>query len=97
MIAIYPLQTFLNEAMGNMKTHIVTVFLFFQLFSANLHAQVSSETTQVLLINSINQDMPWQKSVEVGLRAELTRQAFDFDLFVENMDVGRFDEVQQKK
>ncbi|GAA78987.1 signal transduction protein containing a membrane domain an EAL and a GGDEF domain-like protein [Pseudoalteromonas sp. BSi20495] len=41
--------------------------------------------------------MPWQKSVEVGLRAELTRQAFDFDLFVENMDVGRFDEVQQKK
>jgi len=80
-----------------MKIYIVTVFLFFQLFSSNLCAQSSSNTTQILLINSINQDMPWQKSVEIGLRTELTKKASNFDLFIENMDVGRFDEKRQKE
>ncbi|ASM48652.1 hypothetical protein PESP_a0396 [Pseudoalteromonas espejiana DSM 9414] len=40
--------------------------------------------------------MPWQKSVELGLRKELSSRNYGFDLFVENMDVGRFNEGAQK-
>jgi signal transduction histidine kinase/CheY-like chemotaxis protein len=54
-----------------------------------------NKTTQVLLINSLNQDMPWQSSVERGLRDSLS-QAMSYDLYVENLDIGRFDEAVQK-
>jgi len=57
----------------------------------------SKNTTQVLLINSLNQDSPWQQSVERGLRSELLERNAGFDLFIENMDVGRFNEMRQKR
>ncbi len=57
----------------------------------------SKKTTHILLINTLNQDSPWEKSVEVGLRAELGKRVSGFDLFVENMDIERFDEAQQKR
>ena len=80
-----------------MKTNILFLFLVFQLFSAALNAQPLSKTTNVLFINSTNQTMPWHKSVESGLRTELTQRIVDYDIFVENMDIGRFDETTQKQ
>lgn len=41
--------------------------------------------------------MPWHKSVEEGLNSELSTRTFDYELFVENIDVGRFDEATQKQ
>jgi len=84
-----------------MKIHVVILFCIFQLFSPNIQASTeqsipSQKATQILFINSLNQDMPWQKTIEAGLRSELTKRASSFDLFVENMDVGRFDQTQQK-
>lgn len=85
-----------------MKIHVVILFCIFQLFSLNTQANTpksitQKNPTQVLLINSLNQDMPWQKKIEAGLQAELKKKGSDFNLFVENMDVGRFSPIQQKK
>ncbi|MEL0654947.1 response regulator [Pseudoalteromonas issachenkonii] len=80
-----------------MKTNILFLFLVFQLLSPSSHAQLPSDVTHILFINSTNQDMPWYKSVEFGLRTELTKRSFSYELFVENMDVNRFDEVNQKQ
>ncbi|GHB72770.1 hypothetical protein GCM10008107_22730 [Psychrosphaera saromensis] len=84
-----------------MKIYVVILFCIFQLFSPNIQASteqsfIPEKATQILFINSLNQDMPWQKTIESGLRNELTEQASSFDLFVENMDTGRFDQAQQK-
>ncbi len=59
-------------------------------------ADSGQQTTQILLINSLNQDMPWQLSVERGLRQQLLRHEVAFDFYVENIDAGRFNETQQK-
>lgn len=83
--------------MRNMKTNILFLFLVFQFLSPSSHAQTPSNVTHILFINSTNQDMPWYKSVELGLRTELTKRSFSYELFVENMDVNRFDEVNQKQ
>ncbi|MEL0641174.1 response regulator [Pseudoalteromonas aliena] len=80
-----------------MKTNILFLFLVFQFLSPSSHAQLPSDVTHILFINSTNQDMPWYKSVEFGLRTELTKRSFSYELFVENMDVNRFDEVNQKQ
>jgi len=80
-----------------MKTNILFLFLFFQFVSTALSAQPLPKTTNILFINSTNQTMPWHKSVESGLRAELSQRILDYELFVENMDIGRFDEVNQKQ
>ena len=80
-----------------MKTNILFLFLVFQFLSPSSHAQTPSNVTHILFINSTNQDMPWYKSVELGLRTELTKRSFSYELFVENMDVNRFDEVNQKQ
>ncbi|WP_310735871.1 histidine kinase dimerization/phospho-acceptor domain-containing protein, partial [Pseudoalteromonas sp. SR45-5] len=61
------------------------------------NAQSSSNVTHVLFINSTNQDMPWHKSVDSGLRKKLIERSFSYELFVENMDVNRFDEANQKQ
>ncbi len=71
------------------------------LFIAIIFGHISTATaaensTQILMINSLNQDMPWQKSVEQGLRSELEKQSLPYDLYVENLDVGRFNEIMQK-
>ena len=66
------------------------------LFSAEANAVSKQKTRQILLIFSFNQDMPWQQSVEKGLRGELLKQSIPFDLYVENLDVGRFNEAAQK-
>ncbi|WP_198673767.1 response regulator [Algibacillus agarilyticus] len=39
--------------------------------------------------------MPWLKSVELGLRNELDKQAQTYHLYREYLDVGRFDETHQ--
>ncbi len=83
------------------RTYLL-IILFFQLYSPYLKANSTpslaiTNNTQILLLNSFSQDMPWQKSVEQGLRSELTKRASGFDLFVENMDVGRFTQPQQKR
>ncbi|XQF91010.1 hypothetical protein ACOBV8_06720 [Pseudoalteromonas espejiana] len=79
-----------------MKTSFVIIFIIFQLVGFKLHASEPDNSIQILLINATNQDMPWQKSVELGLRKELSSRNYGFDLFVENMDVGRFNEGTQK-
>ncbi|MDO6547317.1 response regulator [Pseudoalteromonas carrageenovora] len=80
-----------------MKTNILFLFLVFQFVSTALSAQPLPKTTNILFINSTNQTMPWHKSVESGLRAELSQRIVDYELFVESMDIGRFDEVNQKQ
>lgn len=83
--------------MRNMKTNILFLFLVFQFLSPISNAQSSSNVTHVLFINSTNQDMPWHKSVDSGLRKKLIERSFSYELFVENMDVNRFDEANQKQ
>ncbi|WP_350586781.1 histidine kinase dimerization/phospho-acceptor domain-containing protein [Pseudoalteromonas sp. RB2-MNA-CIBAN-0110] len=80
-----------------MKTNILFLFLVFQFLSPISNAQPSSNVTHVLFINSTNQDMPWHKSVDSGLRKKLIERSFSYELFVENMDVNRFDEANQKQ
>ncbi|MFP3364256.1 response regulator [Pseudoalteromonas sp. SIMBA_148] len=80
-----------------MKTNILFLFLVFLFLSPISNAQSSSNVTQVLFINSTNQDMPWHKSVDSGLRKKLIERSFSYELFVENMDVNRFDEANQKQ
>ena len=80
-----------------MKTNILFLFLVFLFLSPISNAQSSSNVTHVLFINSTNQDMPWHKSVDSGLRKELIERSFSYELFVENMDVNRFDEANQKQ
>ncbi|MDN3389470.1 ATP-binding protein [Pseudoalteromonas sp. APC 3691] len=80
-----------------MKTNILFLFLVFQFLSPISNAQSSSNVTHVLFINSTNQDMPWHKSVDSGLRKKLIERSFSYELFVENMDVNRFDEANQKQ
>ena len=81
--------------MRNMKAIILFLFLVFQFASLPVSAQPDSKITNVLFINSTNQHMPWHKSVEEGLNSELSTRTFDYELFVENIDVGRFDEATQ--
>lgn len=83
--------------MRNMKALILFLFLVFQFASLPVSAQPGSKITNVLFINSTNQYMPWHKSVEEGLSSELSTRTFDYELFVENIDVGRFDEATQKQ
>ena len=83
--------------MRNMKTNILFLFLVFLFLSPISNAQSSSNVTHVLFINSTNQDMPWHKSVDSGLRKKLIERSFSYELFVENMDVNRFDEANQKQ
>ncbi|MEI8622703.1 ATP-binding protein [Pseudoalteromonas sp. B129b] len=80
-----------------MKTNILFLFLVFLFLSPISNAQSSSNVTHVLFINSTNQDMPWHKSVDSGLRKKLIERSFSYELFVENMDVNRFDEANQKQ
>ncbi len=80
-----------------MKALILFLFLVFQFASLPVSAQPGSKITNVLFINSTNQYMPWHKSVEEGLSSELSTRTFDYELFVENIDVGRFDEATQKQ
>ncbi|WP_143873313.1 sensor histidine kinase [Catenovulum sediminis] len=70
------------------------VFTSFSVVTEELD-RPSQQPVQVLLLNSFNQDMPWQQSVESGLRQILDSQAIPFNLFIENLDVGRFDEAEQ--
>ncbi|MFT4930101.1 MAG: hypothetical protein ACI8WB_006237, partial [Phenylobacterium sp.] len=79
-----------------MKNLFWFLFTVVSLFGLNGTAHAADKTTQILLINSFNQDIPWQKSVEQGLRLELQQQLSLFDLYVENLDIGRFDESMQK-
>ncbi len=69
------------------------VSLLFFIFSINVKA--SSPSIQILLLNSLDQDMPWQKSVELGLRDTLKKQNHHFDIYIENIDAGRFNEKNQ--
>lgn len=64
-------------------------------FLAHASGQEGVKTAQILLINSYNQDMPWQQSVERGIRDKLGQMSLQFDLYVESLDVGRFDEQTQ--
>ena len=66
------------------------------IFSLQVSGREGVKTAQILLINSYNQDMPWQQSVELGIREKLGELSLQFDLYVENLDVGRFDEKTQK-
>jgi len=83
--------------MRNMKAYSLFLLFVFQLMSFTLDAQPGAKVTNVLFINSTNQNMPWHKSVESGLNKALSKRTFDYELFVENLDVGRFDEVSQKQ
>lgn len=70
--------------------------LFLISFAAfGFSAHSSDDVVQILMINSLNQEMPWQSSVEKGLLQALDEQSIPFDLYVENLDVGRFDESEQ--
>jgi signal transduction histidine kinase/CheY-like chemotaxis protein len=87
-----------------MKFYLVILLFIIQVFSLYVQANTTKATTsipttkptQILLINSLNQNMPWQKAVESGLRTKLLEHTTGFDLFIENMDSARFDGVQQK-
>ncbi len=79
-----------------MKVFVWLLFVCTCLFGVGGLAEASDRTTQILMINSLNQDMPWQNSVEQGLRKELAENALQFDLYVEDLDIGRFDESIQK-
>lgn len=83
------------KAFFNVKFFLWLSLLSFSLLSVGINA-TDHKTTQILLINTFNQDMPWQQSVEKGLRGELVMQSMPFDLYVENLDVGRFAEAAQK-
>ncbi len=75
------------------KLYISLTLLLFYLIS--LSATASSPSVQILLLNSLDQDMPWQKSVEAGLRDTLKQQQHRFDIYIENIDAGRFNEANQ--
>lgn len=82
-----------------MLKSIPGLFFCFVLTAFNLMAEPSNnqpqQSVQVLWVNSFNQDMPWQQSVESGLRQTLDNQAQLLNLFVENLDIGRFKEAEQ--
>ncbi|KMT64481.1 response regulator [Catenovulum maritimum] len=72
--------------------------LFLLLLAALLNispAQANKSSVNVLLVNSLNRDIPWQRSVEIGLRKVLDAEETQFNLYIENLDVGRFNETQQ--
>lgn len=86
-----------------MKSHLTILLFACQVFCFYVQASTAQtistsvqKPTQILLINSLNQDMPWQKTVVDGLRTKLLEHDAGFDLFIEDMDSGRFNEVQQK-
>lgn len=72
------------------------VFAVVYLFGLSDKAVAADKTLQILMINSLNQDMPWQKTVEDGLRGGLVKQSMPFDLYVEDLDIGRFNQSIQK-
>jgi signal transduction histidine kinase/CheY-like chemotaxis protein len=82
--------------LSSMKVFIRFLFVIACLHGSGCSAEAAPKTAQILMINTLNQDMPWQRSVEKGLRVELHKHDLMFDLYVENLDVGRFDESIQK-
>ena len=59
----------------------------------NIWADSASPTSyRVLIINSWSKELPWQLSVENGIRAELDRRGQPYEIFAEYLDADRFDQ-----
>ncbi len=48
---------------------------------------------RVLIINSWSKELPWQLSVENGIRAELVSRQLPYEIFAEYLDADRFDQT----
>ncbi len=78
---------------------MVRFFWLILLFSSHCWGAVSKTqgTLDIVILNSLDQSMPWQQAIDKGFKQELQRQDVKVNIYQEYLDALRFVENRQMK